>query len=130
MGHILKPGIWLLPRSCKPPLFLARQRGPTGVFLAAMGALLRLVRLRPFMALFLQLLRPGGRAAVIVPDGVLFGSSKAHKELRRSLVEDHFLEGVVSLPSDVFHPYAGVSTAILLFTKTGRGGTDQVWSTT
>jgi len=80
-----------------------------------------------FMALFLQLLKPGGRAAVIVPDGVLFGASKAHKELRRTLVEDHFLEGVVSLPSGVFRPYAGVSTAILLFTKTGRGGTDQVW---
>jgi type I restriction enzyme M protein len=80
-----------------------------------------------FMALFLQLLRPGGRAAVIVPDGVLFGSSNAHKELRRTLLEDHFLEGVVSLPSGVFRPYAGVSTAILLFTKTGRGGTDQVW---
>lgn len=80
-----------------------------------------------FMALFLQLLRPGGRAAVIVPDGVLFGSSKAHKELRRTLVEDHFLEGVVSLPSGVFRPYAGVSTAILFFTKTGRGGTNQVW---
>ncbi len=80
-----------------------------------------------FMALFLQLLKPGGRAAVIVPDGVLFGSSKAHKELRRSLVEDHFLEGVVSLPSGVFKPYAGVSTAILLFTKTGKGGTEKVW---
>jgi type I restriction enzyme M protein len=64
---------------------------------------------------------------VIVPDGVLFGSSNAHKELRRTLVEDHFLEGVVSLPSGVFRPYAGVSTAILLFTKTGRGGTDHVW---
>ena len=80
-----------------------------------------------FLALFLQLLRPGGRAAVIVPDGVLFGSSKAHKEIRRSLVEDHFLEGIVSLPSGVFRPYAGVSTAILLFTKTGKGGTDKVW---
>jgi type I restriction enzyme M protein len=80
-----------------------------------------------FMALFLQLLKPGGRAAVIVPDGVLFGSSKAHKKLRRTLVEDHFLEGVVSLPSGVFRPYAGVSTAILFFTKTGRGGTDHVW---
>jgi type I restriction enzyme M protein len=80
-----------------------------------------------FMALFLQLLKPGGRAAVIVPDGVLFGSSNAHKELRRTLVEDHFLEGVVSLPGGVFRPYAGVSTAILLFTKTGRGGSDQVW---
>jgi type I restriction enzyme M protein len=67
------------------------------------------------------------RAAVIVPDGVLFGSSKAHKELRRTLVEDHVLEGVVSLPSGVFRPYAGVSTAILFFTKTGRGGTDYVW---
>lgn len=80
-----------------------------------------------FNALFLRILKPGGRAAVIVPDGVLFGSSKAHKELRRTLVEDHFLEGVVSLPSGVFRPYAGVSTAILFFTKTGRGGTDQVW---
>ena len=80
-----------------------------------------------FMALFLQLLKPGGRAAVIVPDSVLFGSSKAHKELRRSLVEDHYLEGVVSLPSGVFKPYAGVSTAILLFTKTGKGGTKNVW---
>ena len=80
-----------------------------------------------FLALFLQLLKPGGRAAVIVPDGVCFGSSKAHKELRRSLVEDHLLEGVISLPSGVFKPYAGVSTAILLFTKTGKGGTEKVW---
>jgi type I restriction enzyme M protein len=79
------------------------------------------------MALFLQLLKPGGRAAVIVPDGVLFGSSKAHRSLRQQLVEEHCLEGVVSLPSGVFRPYAGVSTAILLFTKTGRGGTDFVW---
>ncbi|MGH3969722.1 MAG: HsdM family class I SAM-dependent methyltransferase, partial [Mycobacterium sp.] len=80
-----------------------------------------------FVALFLKLLKPGGRAAVIVPDGVLFGSSKAHKELRRSLVEDQKLDGVVKLPSGVFRPYAGVSTAILLFTKTNSGGTDQVW---
>lgn len=80
-----------------------------------------------FLALFLRLLKPGGRAAVIVPDGVLFGSSKAHKELRRMLVEDHKLDGVVSLPSGVFKPYAGVSTAILLFTKTNSGGTDSVW---
>jgi len=80
-----------------------------------------------FLALFLRLLRAGGRAAVIVPDGVLFGSSKAHKELRRTLVEDHKLDGVVKLPSGVFKPYAGVSTAILLFTKTGVGGTDHVW---
>lgn len=80
-----------------------------------------------FVALFLKLLKPGGRAAVIVPDGVLFGSSKAHKELRRMLVEDQKLEGIVKLPSGVFKPYAGVSTAILLFTKTNSGGTDHVW---
>ena len=80
-----------------------------------------------FLALFLRLLEPGGRAAVIVPDGVLFGSTKAHKELRRILVEDQQLDGVVSLPSGVFKPYAGVSTAILFFTKTNSGGTDHVW---
>jgi type I restriction enzyme M protein len=80
-----------------------------------------------FLALFLRLLKPGGRAAVIVPDGVLFGSSKAHKELRRMLVEEQKLDGVVSLPGGVFKPYAGVSTAILLFTKTNSGGTDRVW---
>ncbi|MDB5440093.1 MAG: hypothetical protein JWM33_2520 [Caulobacteraceae bacterium] len=80
-----------------------------------------------FLALFLRLLRTGGRAAVIVPDGVLFGASKAHKELRRMLVEDHKLDAVISLPSGVFRPYAGVSTAILCFTKTGVGGTDHVW---
>ncbi|MEM8621306.1 MAG: class I SAM-dependent DNA methyltransferase [Actinomycetota bacterium] len=80
-----------------------------------------------FLALFLRLLKPGGRAAVIVPDGVLFGSTKAHKELRRKLVEEQKLDGIVSLPSGVFKPYAGVSTAILLFTKTNSGGTDHVW---
>jgi type I restriction enzyme M protein len=80
-----------------------------------------------FLALFLRLLKPGGRAAVVVPDGVLFGSSKAHKELRRMLVEDHKLDGVVSLPSGVFRPYAGVSCAILFFTRTDSGGTDGVW---
>src|SRR5438094_4311450 len=80
-----------------------------------------------FLALFLRLLKPGGRAAVIVPDGVLFGSSKSHKELRRILVEEQKLDAVVSLPGGVFKPYAGVSTAILLFTKTNSGGTDQVW---
>ena len=80
-----------------------------------------------FLALVLRLLKPGGRAAVIVPDGVLFGSSKAHKELRRMLVEEQKLEGVISLPSGVFKPYAGVSTAILIFTKTNSGGTDHVW---
>jgi type I restriction enzyme M protein len=80
-----------------------------------------------FLALFLRLLKPGGRAAVIVPDGVLFGSSKAHKELRRMIVEEQKLDAVISLPSGVFKPYAGVSTAILLFTKTNSGGTDNVW---
>ena len=80
-----------------------------------------------FLALFIRLLKPGGRAAVIVPDGVLFGSSNAHKTLRKILVEDQKLDGVVSLPSGVFRPYAGVSTAILLFTKTNSGGTDHVW---
>lgn len=80
-----------------------------------------------FMALFLKLLKPGGRAAVIVPDGVLFGSSTAHKTIRRMLVEDHKLDAIVKLPSGVFRPYAGVSTAIVLFTKTNSGGTDQVW---
>ncbi len=80
-----------------------------------------------FLALFLRLLKPGGRAAVIVPDGVLFGSSKAHKALREMLVEKQKLDAVISLPSGVFRPYAGVSTAILLFTKTNSGGTDHVW---
>jgi type I restriction enzyme M protein len=76
-----------------------------------------------FLALFLRLLKPGGRAAIIVPDGVLFGLSKAHKHLRRMLVEDHKLDAVIKLPSGVFRPYAGVSTAILVFTKTNSGGT-------
>ncbi len=80
-----------------------------------------------FLALFLRLLKPGGRAAVIVPDGVLFGSSNAHKTLRKLLVEEQKLEAVISLPGGVFKPYAGVSTAILVFTKTNSGGTDDVW---
>jgi type I restriction enzyme M protein len=80
-----------------------------------------------FLALFIRLLKPGGRAAVIVPDGVLFGSSNAHKTLRRILVEDQKLDAVISLPGGVFKPYAGVSTAILVFTKTNSGGTDHVW---
>lgn len=80
-----------------------------------------------FVALFLRLLKTGGRAAVVVPDGVLFGASKAHKEVRRMLVEEHKLDAVIKLPSGVFRPYAGVSTAILVFTKTGVGGTDHVW---
>jgi type I restriction enzyme M protein len=80
-----------------------------------------------FVALFLRLLKIGGRAAVIVPDGVLFGSSTAHKNMREVLVENHKLDGVISMPSGVFKPYAGVSTAVLMFTKTGAGGTDSVW---
>ena len=80
-----------------------------------------------FLALFLRLLQTGGRAAVIVPDGVLFGSSNAHRALRKILVEEQKLDAIVSMPSGVFKPYAGVSTAILLFTKTNSGGTDNVW---
>jgi len=77
-----------------------------------------------FMALFLRLLRTGGRAAVVVPDGVLFGSSTAHKAIRKMLVEEHKLDAIIKLPSGVFRPYAGVSCAIVVFTKTGVGGTD------
>lgn len=80
-----------------------------------------------FLALFLRILQKGGRAAVIVPDGVLFGSSKAHKQIRQELVDNNKLQAVISMPSGVFKPYAGVSTAILFFTKTGAGGTDKVW---
>ena len=80
-----------------------------------------------FLGLFLRMLKTGGRCAVIVPDGVLFGSSKAHKQIREKLVSRHKLEAVVSMPSGVFKPYAGVSTAILIFTKTGTGGTENVW---
>ena len=80
-----------------------------------------------FLALFLRMLKKGGRCACIVPDGVLFGSSKAHKAIRKELVENHHLRAVISMPSGVFKPYAGVSTAALVFTKTGAGGTDRVW---
>jgi len=80
-----------------------------------------------FVALFLRMLRKGGRCACIVPDGVSFGSSKAHKSLRKELIENHQLQAVISMPSGVFKPYAGVSTGILIFTKTGAGGTDKVW---
>lgn len=80
-----------------------------------------------FLALFLRMLKKGGRCACIVPDGVLFGSSSAHKAIRTELVERHQLRAVISMPSGVFKPYAGVSTAILVFTKTGAGGTDKVW---
>ncbi|GMV27629.1 MAG: hypothetical protein AMXMBFR58_36600 [Phycisphaerae bacterium] len=80
-----------------------------------------------FLALMLRLLRIGGRAAVVVPDGVLFGSTGAHTAIRRALMESHKLEGVISMPSGVFKPYSGVSTAVIVFTKTGAGGTDHVW---
>lgn len=80
-----------------------------------------------FLALFLRMLRVGGRCACIVPDGVLFGSSKAHQAIRKALVEENRLEAVISMPSGVFKPYAGVSTAILIFMKTGQGGTENVW---
>ncbi len=80
-----------------------------------------------FLALFLRILRIGGRAASIVPDGVLFGSSNAHKSIRKEIIENHKLEAIISMPSGVFKPYAGVSTAIMIFTKTNSGGTDKVW---
>jgi len=80
-----------------------------------------------FLALFIRMLKIGGRCACIVPDGVLFGSSKAHKQIRKAIIEDNRLEAVISMPSGVFKPYAGVSTGILIFTKTGYGGTDKVW---
>ena len=80
-----------------------------------------------FLALFLRMLKKGGQCACIVPDGVLFGSSKAHQAIRKELVERHQLRAVISMPSGVFKPYAGVSTAALVFTKTGAGGTENVW---
>ncbi|NLK65441.1 MAG: SAM-dependent DNA methyltransferase [Tissierellia bacterium] len=80
-----------------------------------------------YVALFLRMLRKGGRCACIVPDGVLFGATNAHKALRKELVENHHLRAVISMPRGVFKPYAGVSTAVLVFTKTGAGGTDKVW---
>ena len=80
-----------------------------------------------FLGLILKGLKLGGRAAVIVPDGVLFGNSKAHQVIRKRLIDEHKLEAVISMPSGVFKPYAGVSTGILLFTKTDSGGTDNVW---
>lgn len=80
-----------------------------------------------FLALFLRILKTGGRCASIVPDGVLFGSTGGHKSIRKEIVENHKLEAIISMPSGVFKPYAGVSTAIMIFTKTGSGGTDKVW---
>ncbi len=80
-----------------------------------------------FLALFVRMMKVGGRCACIVSDGVLFGSSKAHKDIRKELLENQRLEAVISMPPGVFKPYAGVSTGILIFTKTNHGGTDQVW---
>ena len=80
-----------------------------------------------FLALFLRMLKVGGRCACIVPDGVLFGSSTAHKAIRQELIDHNCLEAIISMPSGVFKPYAGVSTGILIFRKTGHGGTDKVW---
>lgn len=80
-----------------------------------------------FLALFLRMLKIGGRCACIVPDGVLFGSSTVHKAIRKEIVENNRLEAIISMPSGVFKPYAGVSTGIMIFTKTGHGGTDKVW---
>ena len=80
-----------------------------------------------FLGLMLRMMKTGGRCAVIVPDGVLFGSSNAHKQIRQEIIENHKLDAVISMPSGVFKPYAGVSTAVLFFTKTGTGGTDNVW---
>ncbi len=95
------------------------------------GSLLKTVKTKKtellFLALILRMLKIGGRCAVIIPDGVLFGSSNAHKQLRQTIVEGQKLEAVISMPSGVFKPYAGVSTAILIFTKTNNGGTDNVW---
>ena len=80
-----------------------------------------------FLALFLRILKTGGRCASIVPDGVLFGSTGGHKTIRQEIVDNNKLEAIISMPSGVFKPYAGVSTAIMIFTKTGTGGTDKVW---
>lgn len=80
-----------------------------------------------FLALFLRMLKVGGRCACIVPDGVLFGSSTAHKAIRKTIIEENKLDAIISMPSGVFKPYAGVSTAVMIFTKTGHGGTDNVW---
>lgn len=98
---------------------------------AVSGDLLKITKTKKtellFLALFLRILKKGGRAAVIVPDGVLFGSSNAHKQIRKEILDNNKLDAVISMPSGVFKPYAGVSTAILIFTKTGSGGTDKVW---
>lgn len=98
---------------------------------AIAGSLLKVCKTKKtellFLVLFVRMLKTGGRCACIVPDGVLFGSSKAHKDIRRELIENQRLEAIISMPSGVFKPYAGVSTGILIFTKTNHGGTDKVW---
>lgn len=98
---------------------------------AVEGSILKTVKTKKtellFLGLILRMLKTGGRCAVIIPDGVLFGSSNAHKEIRQEIIEKHKLNAVISMPSGVFKPYAGVSTAALFFTKTGTGGTDKVW---
>jgi type I restriction enzyme M protein len=98
---------------------------------AVEGSVLNMVKTKKtellFLGLMLRMLKTGGRCAVIIPDGVLFGSSKAHKQIRQEIIEKQKLEAVISMPSGVFKPYAGVSTAVLLFTKTNSGGTDNVW---
>lgn len=98
---------------------------------AVEGSLLGMVQTKKtellFLALMLRMLKVGGRCAVIVPDGVLFGSSNAHKQIRKEIIANNKLNAVISMPSGVFKPYAGVSTAILIFTKTGSGGTENVW---
>jgi len=95
------------------------------------GSILKTVKTKKtellFLGLMLRMLKTGGRAAVIIPDGVLFGSSNAHKQIREEIIANHKLECVISMPSGVFKPYAGVSTAVIIFTKTGAGGTDNVW---
>jgi len=98
---------------------------------AVSGDLLKVTKTKKtellFLSLFLRMLKVGGRCAAIVPDGVLFGSSNAHVSIRKEIIENHRLEAIISMPSGVFKPYAGVSTAIIIFTKTGAGGTDNVW---
>lgn len=95
------------------------------------GSILKVVKSKKtellFLGLMLRMMKTGGRCAVIVPDGVLFGSSNAHKQIRQEIIVNHKLDAVISMPSGVFKPYAGVSTAVLFFTKTGTGGTDNVW---
>ena len=100
-------------------------------YAAVSGDLLKVTRTKKtellFLSLFLRMLKVGGRCVAIVPDGVLFGSSNAHVAIRTEIIEKHRLEAIISMPSGVFKPYAGVSTAIIIFTKTGAGGTDKVW---